>query len=37
MEGSSSGIAYEYAMVFISDVNWFEIAEHILEETEFDE
>jgi hypothetical protein len=36
IEGSSSGIANGYAMAFISDVNWYEIAEHILEETEFD-
>ena len=36
MEGSSSGIAYEYAMAFIDDVDWVEIAEHILEHTEFD-
>lgn len=28
----SSGLALDYAMAFISDVNWYEIAEHLIEE-----
>ena len=27
----SSGLANDYAMAFISDVNWYEIAEHMQE------
>lgn len=29
---SEAGLARDYAMVFLSDVNWREIAEHMLEE-----
>lgn len=28
---SPEGLARDYAFAFISDVNWFEIAEHLLE------
>lgn len=27
---SSEGLARDYAMAFISDVNWYEIAEHLI-------
>jgi len=30
--GSEIGAAYSYAMAFIADVNWHEIAQHINEE-----
>ncbi len=30
---SSSGIARDYALAFIADVNWHEIASHYQEET----
>jgi len=33
----SSGIANDYARAFISDVNWWEIAEHYLPEEDEDE
>lgn len=29
---SEDGITKDYAMAFISDVNWYEIAEHLMEE-----
>lgn len=29
----SSGIARDYALAFLSDVNWHEIAAHLAEET----
>jgi hypothetical protein len=28
----SSGLALDYAMAFMSDVNWTEIAEHLIEQ-----
>ena len=32
---SSEGLARDYAMAFLSDVNWWEIADHMIEaETE---
>lgn len=31
---SDDGITKDYAMAFISDVNWYEIAEHLIEELE---
>lgn len=31
---SSEGLARDYAFAFLSDVNWYEIAEHILESEE---
>jgi hypothetical protein len=33
IHASSSGIARDYALAFISDVNWHEIAAHYQEET----
>lgn len=30
--GNAEGLAYSYAMAFLSDVNWHEIAEHMLDE-----
>jgi len=30
----SEGIAQDYALAFLSDVNWYEIAEHYIEEVE---
>ena len=29
--GNAEGLAYSYAMAFLSDVNWTEIARHIIE------
>ena len=34
IEEQSKGIALDYAMAFLSDVNWHEIAKHHEEETE---
>jgi hypothetical protein len=33
IHASSSGLARDYALAFISDVNWHEIASHYQEET----
>jgi hypothetical protein len=33
---SEDGITKDYAMAFISDVNWYEIAEHLIEESNND-
>lgn len=33
IHASSSGIARDYALAFIADVNWHEIAAHYQEET----
>ena len=33
IHASSSGLARDYALAFISDVNWHEIAAHYQEET----
>jgi len=30
----SEGLAYDYAMAFLSEVNWHEIAEHLKDEEE---
>jgi hypothetical protein len=30
------GLAVDYARAFLSDVNWYEIAEHMLEEINAD-
>jgi hypothetical protein len=29
---SSEGLARDYALAFLSDVNWYEIAEHMLDD-----
>jgi len=31
IETSSEGLARDYALAFLSDVNWAEIAEHVIE------
>jgi hypothetical protein len=31
-ETSGEGFARDYALAFLSDVNWYEIAEHMLDE-----
>lgn len=31
MEQDASGLALDYAEAFLSEVNWYEIAEHMLE------
>ena len=31
IETSSEGLARDYALAFLSDVNWTEIAEHVIE------
>jgi len=31
-ESTPDGIAKDYALVFISGVNWYEIAQHLIEE-----
>jgi hypothetical protein len=30
--GGNGNIAVDYALAFISDVNWYEIAEHLIED-----
>jgi hypothetical protein len=30
--GGNGNIAVDYALAFLSDVNWYEIAEHLIEE-----
>ena len=37
LDTSSEGLATDYAMAFISDVNWYEIAEHVMPEEEEEE
>ncbi len=32
IEETSEGIAKDYAFAFVSDVNWYELAEHMIEE-----
>lgn len=32
MEAHGSGIALDYAMAFLAQVNWFEIASHMIED-----
>lgn len=32
----SSGLAYDYAFAFLSEVNFWEIAEHLIEDESFD-
>ena len=34
---SSEGLARDYALAFLSDVNWWEIAEHMVAEEEREE
>jgi hypothetical protein len=31
-ETAPAGLALDYALAFLSDVNWYEIAKHMLEE-----
>jgi hypothetical protein len=33
IEEQAEGIALDYALAFLSDVNWHEIAEHMVEES----
>jgi hypothetical protein len=33
-ETSDDGLAKDYALAFISDVNWYEIADHLISERE---
>ena len=35
--GNAEGLAYSYAMAFLSDVNWREIAEHMIDEYDDEE
>lgn len=32
IEQTSEGLARDYALAFLSDVNWYEIAEHMIED-----
>ena len=32
IEETSEGIAKDYALAFLSDVNWYELAEHMIQE-----
>jgi hypothetical protein len=34
IDSTEEGVARDYAMAFLSDVNWYEIAEHYQEEEE---
>ena len=36
-ESSSEGIARSYAMAFLSDVNWYEISQHLEDYLETDD
>jgi hypothetical protein len=31
---NGNGLTLDYALAFISDVNWYEIAEHLIEESD---
>lgn len=33
-ENTQAGLALDYALAFISDVNWYEIAEHLINDRE---
>ena len=37
VQSSSDGLARDYASAFLSDVNWYEIAEHIMADLAEDE
>lgn len=37
LENAGSGLTLDYAMAFISDVNWREIATHLLNDSTFPE
>jgi hypothetical protein len=37
IESTPEGVARDYALAFLSDVNWYEIAEHYQEEEEEEE
>ena len=32
LEETSTGVAFDYALAFLSDVNWYEIAQHIADD-----
>jgi hypothetical protein len=32
LDMGEDGITKDYALAFVSDVNWYEIAEHLIEE-----
>jgi hypothetical protein len=34
IEQTASGLALDYALAFLEDVNWYEIAKHLAPETE---
>ena len=35
--GGNGNLAVDYALAFLSDVNWYEIAEHLLEDEQQEE
>lgn len=37
IDSTEEGVARDYALAFLSDVNWYEIAEHYQEEEEEEE
>jgi hypothetical protein len=37
IDSTEEGVARDYALAFLSDVNWYEIAEHYQEEEEGEE
>lgn len=37
LEQDSSGLALDYALAFISEVNWYEIAKHLRDESNDEE
>jgi hypothetical protein len=37
LDMGEDGITKDYALAFVSDVNWYEIAEHLIEETNNEE
>lgn len=36
-DGTREGLAVDYALAFLSNVNWYEIAEHMLDDIKADE
>jgi hypothetical protein len=32
VEGQGTGLTLDYALAFLSDVNWYEIADHLVED-----
>ena len=35
-DSSTDGLARDYALAFLSDVNWFEIAKHMIDDAQLE-